>query len=235
MPATITLVAPGGIRAALQKLIPLFEKKSRHTVAPTFTSGGSAKAKTVEGELFDVPIVQPPLDTVRASGHVVAASEAPVATVSVIVGVPSGIPRPDISTGEAVKRLLLQAHSIACPSAARGAACGVSFEASLKRLGIHDAVMPKVQASQGGWNAIEMLAEGNVEVGITFASEMDPDPRVQVLGPMPHDISEPTGFVAYLHARSKEPDAARAFITFLRSPEAAKIFEECGMVPAAGG
>jgi molybdate transport system substrate-binding protein len=231
MPDTISLVAPGGIRAALQQLLPLFETRSGHKVAPTFTSGGNAKAKTVEGELFDVPVVQPPLETVIASGHVLPRSQTPLATVSVIVAIRSDVPKPDFSNSEAVKRMLLAARSVACPSAARGAACGVSFDATLRKLGIADAMAPKVMAAPGGWGAIEMLARGEVEIGITFASEIDPDPRVAVLGPLRRDISEPTGFVAFVHARSKAPEAAGALIEFLSSADAAKIFERCGMVP----
>lgn len=231
--AKISVVAPGGIRTALQQLIPLFEKQSGHKVTPTFTSGGTAKAKTVAGELFDVPIVQPPLDSVIASGHVRAETEAALATVSVVVAVRSGVARPDISTAEAVKRMLLAAQSVACPSAARGAACGVSFEATLAKLGIAETMAPKIKPAPGGWGAIEMLARGEVEVGITFASEFEADARVELLGPLPRDISEPTGFVAFVNARSKEPDAAAALVEFLSSPDAAKAFEESGMVPAS--
>jgi molybdate transport system substrate-binding protein len=229
--AEITLVAPGGIRAALQQLLPAFARQSGHTVTPTFTSGGSAKAKTVDGELFDVPIVQPPLASVLASGNVLAASETALATVSVVVAVRSDIARPDISTGEAVKRLLLAAQTVACPSAARGAACGVSFDATLATLGITTAMAPKMRAAPGGWGAIEMLARGEVEIGITFASEIDPDPRVALLGALPRDISVPTGFTAFVHARSAVPDAAAALVAFLSAPDAAKTFEQFGMVP----
>jgi molybdate transport system substrate-binding protein len=232
--AELTLIAPGGIRTALQRLIPLFEKDSGHKVTPTFTSGGNTKAKTIAGELFDVPVIQPPLEDVLASGNVRAASATPLATVSVVVAVRSGVPKPDISTGEAVRRLLLGAQSVACPSAARGAACGVSFDQSLMRLGITAAMAPKMKAAPGGWGAIEMLAKGEVEIGITFASEMDPNPNVQLLGPLPRDISEPTGFVAFVHARSKAPDAAAALVKFLSARAAARIFADCGMVPANG-
>jgi molybdate transport system substrate-binding protein len=227
----ITLVAPGGIRTALQQLIPVFEKASGHKVTPTFGSGGAAKSRTIEGELFDVPVVQPPLDAVVASGHVIVQSETPVATVSVVIGVRSGIPKPDISTAEGVKRLLLGAQSVAYPSASRGAACGVSFEATMAKLGISEAMAPKVKSSPTGWESIAMLARGEVEVGVTFASEMDEDSRVEMLGAMPRDLSTPTGFVAFVNAQSKAPDAAAALIKFLSSPEAGKVFTACGMTP----
>jgi molybdate transport system substrate-binding protein len=227
----ITLVAPGGIRAALQQLIPIFETASGHKVTPTFCSGGAAKSRTIDGEPFDVPVVQPPLDTVIASGNVIAGTETPVATVSVVIGIRAGAPKPDLTTTEGVKRFLLATTSISYPAAARGAACGVSFEATMAKLGISEAMAPKVKNSTGGWEAIAMLARGEVEVGVTFASEMDPDSRVEMLGALPRDLSTPTGFVAFVNAKSKEPDAAAALTRFLTTPEAQKVFTACGMTP----
>jgi molybdate transport system substrate-binding protein len=229
--AEITLVAPGGIRTALQKLLPQFEANTGWKVVPSFMSGGAAKAKIIAGEPFDVPILQPPLEAVIASSHVVPASETPLAAVSVVLAVRSDVAKPDISTADGVKNLLLGASSIACPSAARGAACGVSFEASLLQLGIGQAVAPKIKPVPSGWVAIETLARGEVEVGVTFASEMDPDPRIQLLGPLPRAISTPTGFVAFVNARARAPKAASALIEFLRTSDAAKTFVACGMMP----
>src|SRR6516162_2922485 len=75
----ITLVAPGGIQAAVQQLIPGFERATGHTVKATFGSGLGTKRQVAAGEPFDVPIVQPPYPEVIASGHVVAASAKPLA------------------------------------------------------------------------------------------------------------------------------------------------------------
>jgi molybdate transport system substrate-binding protein len=229
--ATITLIAPGGIRTALQQLLPVFEQNSGCKVTPTFTSGGATKARIAEGEMFDVPIIQPPLDNVIASGHVVAASETPIATVSVVIVVAAGIPKPDISTAAGVKKLLLETQSIAYPSAARGAACGVSFEATMKKLGVFEAMASKIKDSPTGWESVAMAARGEVAVGVTFASEMDPDDRMQLLGAMPRDLSTPTGFVAFVNAQSKAPAAAAALIQFLTSAEAKAVFTKAGMTP----
>ena len=125
--AEVTLIAPGGIRAAIQQMIPGFEKTSGHKVIAIFGSGGGTKERVINGESFDVPVVQLPLEPVLASGHVIAASETPLATVSVGVAVRTGAPKPDISNKDAVKRLLLQTHAIAYPNAASGAAAGASF------------------------------------------------------------------------------------------------------------
>jgi molybdate transport system substrate-binding protein len=227
----ITLSAPGGIRTALQRLIPLFEEKTGRKVAAAFMSGGAAKAKIAAGEAIDVAVVQPPCESVIASGNVRRDSETPLANVSVVAAVAAGAARPEIGTSEGLKQALLGARSIASPSAARGAACGVSFEATLAALGIAEVVMPKVTMAPSGWEAVKMLARGEVELAITFASENDPDPRVQMLGPLARDVSTPTGFVAFLNTRAKDAEGAAALIRFLASPEAARVYRDCGMVP----
>ena len=100
----ITLIAPGGIRDAIQKMIPAFEKKTGHTVKATFGSGGGTKRQVMKGEAFDVPIVQPPLQEVITTGHVVASTETPLAIVPVALAVRKGAPKPDISTPDEIGR-----------------------------------------------------------------------------------------------------------------------------------
>ena len=228
----VTLVAPGGIRAAIEKLIPEFERLTGHTVKATFGSGGGTRQQVIRGEAFDVPIVQPPLPDVRASGHVVVGSETPLATVAVAVAVRKGQPRPDISTPDAVKRMLLAAKSIAYPDGSTGAAAGVSFDETLKMLGIAGEMQPKIRRAQGGTGAMALLAKGEIEIGLTFLSEIT-DPGVEVVGPLPRAISTPTALVGFVSAHARSPAAARALLTFLSSPEAAAAYRACEMVPGA--
>ena len=226
----ITLIAPGGIRAAIEKLIPEFERATGHSVKATFGSGGGTKQQVARGEPFDVPVVQPPYPDVIASGHVLADTATPLATVAVAVAVRKGDRKPDISTPDAVRRMLLAAKSIAYPDARGGAAAGVSFEETLKALGIADQMQPKIKRAQGGAGAMTMLAKGEVEIGLTFLSEIT-DPGVDAVGILPREISTPTALVGFVSAHAKSPDAARALLRFLSSPEAAKAYTASGMTP----
>ena len=226
----VTLIAPGGIRAAIEKLIPEFERATGHKVKATFGSGLGTKQQVVRGEPFDVPVVQPPYPDVLASGHVVADSATPLATVAVAVAVRKGERKPGISTPDAVRRMLLAAKSIAYPDARGGAAAGVSFEETLKTLGIADQMQPKIKRAQGGAGAMTMLAKGEVEIGLTFLSEIT-DPGVETVGILPGAISTPTALVGFLSAHAKSPDAARALLRFLSSPDAAKVYAASGMKP----
>jgi molybdate transport system substrate-binding protein len=229
----VTLIAPGGIRGAIVQLIPGFERLTGHTVKATFGSGGGTKQQVARGEPFDVPIVQPPYPEVLASGHVVVESATPLATVWVGVAVRKGAPKPDISTPEAVKRMLLGARAIAYPDASGGAAAGVSFNETLRKLGIADAMKPKIKPAQGGAGAMALLAKGEIDIGLTFLSEMT-DPGIDVVGPLPKEISTPTALVGFLSAHAKAPEAGKALLRYLSSPEAAAVYRANGMQPGDG-
>jgi molybdate transport system substrate-binding protein len=184
----------------------------------------------MRGEPFDVPIVQPPLAEVLATGHVVAGSETPLATVPVAVAVRKGEAKPDISSGEAVRKMLLGAKAVSYPDGSRGAAAGVSFEDTLKRLGIFDEMQPKLVRVQGGANAMVVLAKGDTDVGLTFLSEIH-NPGVDIVGPLPREISTPTALVGFVSTQARSPEAAKALLSYLSSPEVASIYRALGMLP----
>jgi molybdate transport system substrate-binding protein len=226
----ITLIAPGGIRGAIEQLIPGFEAKTGHKVKATFGSGGGTRQQVARGEPFDVPIVQPPYQEVLASGNVVVKSATPLASVALGIAVRKGAPKPDISTPEAVKRMLLAANSVSYPDALRGAAAGVSFNETLKKLGIAVAMEPALKRAQGGAAAMTMVAKGEVEIGLTFLSEME-EPGIDVVGPLPREISTPTSLVGFVSTHAKDPAAAKALLEYLSSAGAAAVYEAHRMNP----
>jgi len=226
----ITLIAPGGVKAPLDKLVPMFEKKTGYKVKMTIGSGLGTKKQVIQGDAFDLPIVQAPLAEVIASGNVVASTETPLANVSVGVAVRKGAPKPDIPTPGAVKKLLLTAKSISYPDAAGGAAAGVSFKKTISDLGIADQIQSKITLAQGGANAMERLAKGEVEIGLTFVSEMK-DPGIDIVGPLPKEICPPTVLVGYVSSHAKDPAATKALLDFLSSPDAAAVYKGEGMQP----
>ena len=225
----LTLIAPGGIRAAVNQMLPEFERKTGNTVKATFGSGGGTKARVVKGEPFDVPVVQVPYEDVIKSGHVVVASETPLANVSVGLAVRAGAPKPDISTADAVKKLLLGAKFISYPNAANGAAAGVSFDETLKKLGIADEMKPKIKLLD--IPAPEGVAKGQVEIGLGPISEILTVPGAQVAGPFPAGLQSYLVVSGGVAAHTKDAGAAQALIKFLTSPAVLPALKARGMEP----
>jgi molybdate transport system substrate-binding protein len=226
----ITLIAPGGIRDAVEQLIPGFESKTGHKVKATFGSGLGTKKQVAQGEAFDVPIVQPPYPEVLASGNVVAGSATTLASVAVGIAVRKGAPKPDISTLAAVRKTLLAAKSISYPNPAGGAAAGVSFDETLRKLGIAEQVESKLKRAQGGAGAMAMAAKGEAEIGVTFVSEMS-DPGIDIVGPFPKEIAPPTTLVGFVSSHTKDAAAAKSLLEYLSSPAAAPVYKAHGMQP----
>src|SRR6266545_6444433 len=215
----VTLIAPGGMRCPVDLLKPGFEKKTGHVLKATIGAGGATHQQVVKGAPFDVPVVQPPYKDVIDSGNVVASTETPLATVAIVVVVRKGDPKPDISSAGAVKRMLLAAKAISYPDGAggQGGAAGVSFDATQKMLGIYEQMQPKVKRMQGV-ALLTLLTRGDIDVAITFASEVN-DPAVDVVGPLPRDISTPTALVGFISSHAKSPDSAKTLLTYLSSAD----------------
>src|SRR5258708_6906995 len=94
-----------------------------------------------------------------------------------------------------------------------------------------EEVKPKIRTGLGGAASMALVAKGEIDFGLTFISEILTEPGVEVVGPLPREISTPTGFVAFVSAHAKEADGAKALIAFLGSPQAAAIFKAKGLEP----
>jgi molybdate transport system substrate-binding protein len=77
---------------------------------------------------------------------------------------------------------------------------------------------------------MHLLTNGDIDFAVSFASEIN-DPGVEVVGPLPKEISTPTSLVGFISAHAKSPDAAKALLSYLSSPDAAVAYKACGMNP----
>jgi molybdate transport system substrate-binding protein len=77
---------------------------------------------------------------------------------------------------------------------------------------------------------MDATAKGEVEIGLTYLSEMD-NPGIDIVGPLPAEISPPTRLVAFVGAKAKNPKAAQALVDYLSSPAAASAYRAVGLTP----
>jgi molybdate transport system substrate-binding protein len=139
----------------------------------------------------------------------------------------AGAPKPDISTPEALKQTLLQAHSIASiPASATGAQLAGVYE----HLGIAEAMRARTKAQPTPAAIVEAVASGEADVAL-FGINVLMDPRLEIVGPLPREIQREVVYVAGIAAGSKEAEAAQALITYLRSPAGAAVIKANGLNP----
>lgn len=221
----ITLLGPNIIDTPVKAIIPGFEAKSGDKVKAEFGPVVATKDRILKGEPVDVALVEVPYDAeVIASGNVVPTSAIALANVSIGVAVRKGAAHPDISSADSVKRMMLAAQSISYPDASNGAAAGVAVIDVLKKLGIAEQMQPKTKLSQGGARAMALVANGDVEIGLTFLPGMT-NPEIEVIGPLPRDLSPPTVVIGFVSAKAKDPAGAKQLLQYLSSPDAAAIYK----------
>ncbi len=225
--AELQVLAGGGITAPFRELGPKFESATGHTVV--FRFGTTPELiKLVGGSAFDVAV--PPrelFEDAPAAAKFMPEPRTDVARVGLGVAVRAGAAKPDISTPEALKQALLKAQSISTlPESAAGAMVLRAFA----RLGIADALQPKIKAQATPAQVVQAVANGEAELGV-FLVNVLMAPGLDLVGAFPPEAQQEIVYTAGIAADSKQADAAKAFLTFLKSPAAIATFKAKGLTP----
>ena len=232
--AEVKLLSAEVLRHAINELVGDFERTTGHKLTISYGSAVAVRDQVQGGASADVTINQRPLlEALSEQGKIARGTVVTLARSGLGVGVRKGSPKPDISTVDAFKRTLLNAHSIAYSDPSRGAASGIHFRGVLERLGITQEVNAKAKLRRPV--AAGSVADHDAEIVITQPMEILAEPNLELVGWLPDELQDYAAFTwaAGVTANSREPDAAKALIQFLSSPGAAAVIRKKGMVPAA--
>jgi molybdate transport system substrate-binding protein len=226
--AELRVIAGGSMTASLNALAAPFEKASGHKLSIHFDSTPNIIARVNSGTPFDVVVV--PVDVFKdaaAKARFVPGPTVDIARVGYGVIVRAGASKPDISTPDAFKKALLAAPSIAfLPASAAGAYVTKVFE----RLGIAEEMKAKTKAQAAPAQIAPAVAKGEAELGV-FLTNVLVAPGVELVGPFPGELQQELVFTSAVAADTKEADAAKALIDYLRTQEATAIIKAAGMTP----
>ena len=224
----IKVMASAAFKEAYLELVPEFERATGHKVVTLWVPSVQMMSRLKGGETVDLVIMSAAsLDELIGAGIVAAGDRHDIARSGIGIAVRAGAPKPDISSGEAVKRAVLAAKAIAYSTGPSG----VYLAGLFQRMGIADTIKDKVKISQG-FPAGSFVASGEAELAFQQISELLPVPGIELVGPLPADVQQITVFSAGLHVGAKAPDAARALVKFLTAPAAAPVTRKKGMEPA---
>ena len=89
-----------------------------------------------------------------------------------------------------------------------------------------------VSVAAPGVPVATLVANGEADLGFQQLSELIGQPGVKIVGPLPPEIQAVTVFSAGVASNSPDPEAARALVVFLASPETGDTKRRYGMEPA---
>lgn len=215
------------LATVLAEVGPQFERTTGHRLNVYSGLPADFQRLAGAGESFDVLISGlAPVDQWIKDGKVVAQTRTEIARSAIGVTVRAGAPKPDISSVEAFKRTLLEAKSIGYLRAGSG----IYLHGLFERMGIAEAIKSKATRPESDIVS-EMVAKGEVELGMVVITQILTTPGVELVGPLPAEIQSYVVFTAGVSANSKAPDAAGALIKFLKGPTAIPVIKAQGMEP----
>src|SRR6266567_9395505 len=228
--AELIILTNQGATPGVRELAAAFSRASGHKVTVIQETGRSLEQRLNNGPADLITGNPEPIEELVKKGKVVADTVTPFALAGLGLSVRAGAPKPDIGTVEAYKAALLAAKSIGYSRGCSGTNVGEGIE----KLGLTEQLKGKTVRTGGaasGGPVTDYLARGDFEIGIQQTNIMVGVPGTDYVGPLPGFLNKPCTSSVGLLTNSKEPEAARAMIRFMISPEAAPLLRKTYVEP----
>ncbi len=228
----LNVLISGGFTGAYQQLLPDFEQASGIRVttgsgASQGTGPQTIAAQLARGVPADVVILsREGLDELLVAKHIVAGTDFDLARAPIGVAVRTGTPKPDVSTVEAFKQVLLKARTVAVP----GSTSGIWLRTDLfRRLGIAERI--RIEVGRRGSDGTDMVAAGRADIAVMPTSEIV-YARASIAGNIAPKFSCSDVFGSH-RGRLERIEGAKRLIEHLVSARASEAIRKSGMEPTA--
>jgi len=209
--------------APAKDIAAAFKAKTGHEAALSFGASGQFYAQIQQGAPFQV-FLSADADRPKAAidaGLAVADSRFTYAIGKLVLWSKSL----DVSKGdEALKANGFAKLAIANPKAAPYGAAAVE---AMTKLGVYDAIQPKIVQGASIGQAFEFVDTGNAELGFVALSQVT-DVTAGSRWMVPQALYAPIRQDAVLLKTGADDEASKAFLAFLKGPEARAIIEKYG-------
>ena len=232
--AQLNVLISGGFSGAYEQLLPEFERTSGIKVTTGSGASQGAGPQTIAAQLArGVPanvviLSREGLSELIAAKRIAPGTDVDLARVTLGVAMRAGTPKPDVSTVEAFKQVLLKAKTVAIP----GSTSGIWLTADLfPRLGIAEKI--NVKMTPRGTDATGMVAAGSADLAVMPVSEIVHASGVDLAGSIAPEIQFVQTFSAAVVAGSGDIEGSKRLIEFLASARASEAIRKSGMEPLA--
>jgi molybdate transport system substrate-binding protein len=225
----LKIFAPRSMWTVLKEIGPQFEVGSGYKLTVVTGIAATLADRIIEAEPFDI-FIGPPvqMDRLLQANRVIADTRISIAHSGIGVEVRAGAPKPDISSVDAFKRALLNAKSIGYLK--QDGTSGAYLHRVFEQLEIAAAIKSKVVRPETDIVS-ELVAKGELELGLVVITQIMTTPGVDLVGPIPHEIQSYVRWSGAVGANSAAPQVAKELLNFLTGPTALPVLRAQGMEP----
>jgi molybdate transport system substrate-binding protein len=212
----------------LETLQKMFGEETGHELVVVPGSTGKLYAQIVNGAPFDILLAA---DQERPEKLAAEDQGEPESVFTYAIGrLTLWSPEPGVVAEDGAKTLRegdFLHLAIANPELAP---YGLAAQQTLQNLGLWDGLQDRIVRGENIAQTFQMVESGNAELGFValsyVASERNRNPGSR--WDVPGELHEPIRQDAILLQRGAENEAARAFLAFLKTPEAREVIERFG-------
>jgi molybdate transport system substrate-binding protein len=233
--AELRVISGGGAQQILRTLVPKFESANGDKVELSFSVVGAIQQKLAAGEKGDVLILPATLlDGLEKAGVFRAQSRTSLGRVGIGVAAREGAATPDVSNPDAFRKLLLESGSLVFPDPKLTPSGGHLLRV-FAQMGIADKMQPKLTFRNAIDGGINLVRDGQVEIGLFLVTEILPVKGVRLAGGLPPAVQSYVLYVAAIAADNGASGRASALVKFLSDPGMREQWAAAGFEPPGGG
>jgi len=226
--AEVQVAVAANFTAPMQKIAADFEAKTGHKAVLTFGTVGKFSAQMKAGAPFEVLVSsdRETPDALVRDGLAIGETRFTYAIGKLALW--SATPGVVDDKGEVLRSRPFQHLALANPKLAVYGAAG---QVVMKKLGVWEAIEPKLVTAENISQAYQFVASGNAELGfVAFSQIVGPDGKVTKGSTwmVPADLYPPLAQDVILLAPGKDSAAAKALVEYLGTAEARAIIRSYG-------
>ncbi|MFW8637019.1 molybdate ABC transporter substrate-binding protein [Cribrihabitans pelagius] len=224
----VTVFAAASLKTALDAAAAEFEATTGTEVILSYGGSPMLARQIGLGAPADVFLSANPgwMDHLQAKGLIETAARHDLLTNRlVLIAHGRDAPRVDLAQGPGLTGLLQDGRL--AMALANAVPAGIYGKAALESLDQWDAVAPKTAQAANVRAALALVASGEAPFGIVYATDAAASDAVTVVYSFPPESHPPILYPA-APVTGRYTDVVADFLTFLRGPQARRIFEDHG-------
>lgn len=227
----LTVSAAASLKDALTAIDQDFQRAHPEThITPNFGASGTLQLQIEQGAPVDVFISAAPqqMDTLAAKNLLLPGTRVDVLQNELVLIAPkdskvvsgfSDLKRPDVR--------------VVAAGDPRSVPAGTYAQQVLTALGLYDSVKAKMTLATDVRQVLADVETGSAEAGLVYATDAVISSKVHVVADAPAGTHQPIVYPAAVLRTAADPDAARAYLTYLAGSTAREIFAKYGFRPTA--
>lgn len=226
MAAEVRVSAAASLADALQEIAPAYEQASGDKLVFHYGASSTLARQIQEGAPADVffSADEPKMDSLEQSGLLLEGTRRSLLGNSLVVVVPAKdgavIAQADALLLPGIRRLAV-AEPATVPA-------GIYARAYLIKLGLWEKLAPKLVPTENVRAALAAVVSGNADAAWVYKTDAGISKEVKITLEVPPAQGPRISYPVAVVKPSKQPEAARKFVTWLSGPEATVVFRKFG-------